>query len=107
PRERGRARRAQCTWRTGTRQLTGGESSARSSAERISGQRRLTAACGARGGGAKRGEERVDLDLPHGAIADRRIEHAGEREVETAAVAQGALRPDLPVVRFDDSLADG
>src|SRR5262245_20165165 len=55
---------------------------------------------------AKRGEERVHLDLPLGPVADGRVEHAGEREVEPAPIAEDALRPDLPVVGLDDSLAD-
>src|SRR5262245_11885702 len=39
---------------------------------------------GARRVRAKRGEERVHLDLPLGPVADGRVEHAGEREVEPA-----------------------
>src|SRR5882762_990426 len=67
----------------------------------------LADACGASGSGAERGEERVHLDLAHRTIADGRVEHAGQREVKAAPVAERALRPDLSVMRFDDSLADG
>src|SRR5213594_4027278 len=102
PRERGRARLAQCTCRTGTRQLRG-DAMWRVRPDALG----LPDACSASGGGAERGEERVDLDLAHRAIADGRVEHAGEREVEAAPVADGALRPDLPVMCFDDPLADG
>src|SRR5258706_14440150 len=60
-----------------------------------------------RRGGAERGQQRIHLDLALGAIADRCVEHARQREMEPASIAELALGPDLSMVRLHDTLADG